>query len=143
MTFLFDSSVLVAGVAGSHPRHRWALAWLKKAVHADAEGVIASHSLAETYSTLSVLPVKPRISTGLAWRLIQENTTCVKVVALTANDYRRAIGRLADSQMPGGAVYDALIARIAERLAVDRLVTLSPRHFKRVWPEGRQRIVAP
>lgn len=40
-------------------------------------------------------------------------------------------------------IYDALIARAAEVARVDRLVTLNEAHFRRVWPEGVERITGP
>ena len=41
------------------------------------------------------------------------------------------------------AIYDAVIARAAEKERVDRLVTFNTAHFLRVWPAGATRIVAP
>ncbi|MFP3941926.1 MAG: hypothetical protein ACLF0P_16650 [Thermoanaerobaculia bacterium] len=39
-------------------------------------------------------------------------------------------------RVAGGAVYDALIAESAARAGADSIVTLNPRHFERVAPEG-------
>jgi hypothetical protein len=43
----------------------------------------------------------------------------------------------------GGIVYDALIAKVAEKSKVERLLTLNIKHFKRVWPEGDSIIATP
>jgi predicted nucleic acid-binding protein len=46
-------------------------------------------------------------------------------------------------ELSGGAVYDSLIARAAEKAGADRLLTLNPAHFHRVWPEGAAAILPP
>jgi predicted nucleic acid-binding protein len=43
----------------------------------------------------------------------------------------------------GGAVYDAIIARAAEKVKVDKLLTFNVRHFRRVWPESGDIIQEP
>jgi len=43
----------------------------------------------------------------------------------------------------GGSVYDALIARAAEKAVVEHLVTFNASHFRRVWPEGEPLLVTP
>jgi hypothetical protein len=45
--------------------------------------------------------------------------------------------------LSGGTVYEALIAIVARRLSVDKLVTLNADDFRRVWPESRQVITTP
>jgi hypothetical protein len=50
---------------------------------------------------------------------------------------------LARNGITGGAVYDAVIACVAERTAVDHLVTLNVADFQRVWPGGAARIISP
>ena len=73
MKILFDTSVLVAAVVQPHPMHSRALPWLKRAKAGEYDFVVATHTLAELYAVLTTLPVKPRISSSTAWRLIQEN----------------------------------------------------------------------
>jgi hypothetical protein len=43
----------------------------------------------------------------------------------------------------GGIVYDALIAKVAQKCKVERLLTLNSNHFRRVWPGGEKVIVTP
>ena len=40
-------------------------------------------------------------------------------------------------------VYDALIAKVAQKAGVKRLLTFNSDHFKRVWPAGENVIVTP
>lgn len=105
---------------------------------------MASHTLAELYAVLSTLPLKPRISSSVAWRLIKENIeSTAKVISLTPAEYSATIKRLSDIGLIGGTIYDALIAGVAQKAKVDRLLTLNIDHFKRVWPEGEDKIITP
>lgn len=141
---LFDTSVLVAALLGSHPSHAQAISWLKRAKSGEFELLVSTHTLAELYSVLSSLPVKPRIDPATAWRLIQENVEATaQLVSLTPEDYSHTIQRVADMGISGGVIYDAIIARAAEKADADQLLTLNRSHFERVWPAGRSRISAP
>ena len=92
MKILFDTSVLVAAVVEPHPMHRRALPWLQRAKAEECDFVVASHTLAELYAVLTTLPVRPRISPAVAWRLVHENVeTSAKIVSLTPSDYRSTV----------------------------------------------------
>jgi predicted nucleic acid-binding protein len=144
MKALLDTSVLVAALVEPHPEHQRALPWLTKVKSRTTELVISSHTIAELYAVLSTLPVSPRILPGLAWRLIHESIEPhVSIVSLTSSEYIATIKHMSDMGLTGGAVYDALIAKAAKKSGVDRLVTFNVGDFKRVWPEGAARIVAP
>lgn len=144
MKVLLDTSVLVAALVRSHPRHAEARPWLARALAGELVLVIAAHTLAELHATLTTLPVRPKISPETALRLRTESLPqAAKVVALSAADYEGVVRRMADLGLAGGVVYDALIARAAERAGVDRLVTLNEGDFRRAWPEGEERITRP
>ena len=144
MKVLLDTSVLVAALVEPHPEHQRALPWFAKGKSRTTELVISSHSIAELYAVLSTLPVSPRISPGLAWRLIHESVEPrVSIVPLTSSDYLATIKHMSDMGLSGGAVYDALIVKSAQKCGADRIVTFNMNDFKRVWPEGADRIVAP
>jgi predicted nucleic acid-binding protein len=84
---LFDTSVLIAALIEQHPKHKRAMPWLSKAKADKFEFIVASHSLAEMYAVLTTLPLKPRISTSIAWRLISENIESkAKIVSLSPQD---------------------------------------------------------
>ena len=141
---LLDTTVMVAALVESHPMHLRAFPWLKMAREHQFELIVASHTLAELYSVLTTLPLKPKISSSIAWRLIKENiVSCGKIMSLTPAEYSSTINRLAEMGLFGGITYDALIAKVAQKAKVERLLTLNIDHFKRVWPEGENRIVAP
>lgn len=144
MKVLLDTSVLVAALVEPHPEHERALPWLTKARLKSNQLVMSSHSVAELYAVLSTLPVSPRISPGLAWRLIHESVEPhVTIISLTASDYITTVRHLSDLGLSGGAIYDALIVKAAQKSGVDRILTFNINDFKRVWPEGASRIVTP
>ena len=144
MKTVFDTSVIVSGIVESHPMHTKCLPWLQRAKAGEVECIVVSHTLAETYAVLTTLPVKPRISPLVAQRLIENNLQSnARIVALTATDYWSTIQRMAEMGLPGGTVYDALIATVARRLSVDRLLTLNVDDFRRVWPEAKHLITTP
>ena len=144
MKVLLDTSVLVAALVKPHPEHLRSLPWLTKSKSKSNELVIASHTIAELYAVLSTLPVSPRISPGLAWRLIHESIEPnVSIVSLTSSDYSAIVKHLSDLGLSGGTVYDALIVKAAQKSGAGRIVTLNTNDFKRVWPEGANRIVEP
>lgn len=144
MRALFDTSVLVAAMIEGHPEHDRALAWLERARRGTLEFFVAAHSVAELYAVLSAYPTRPRISPAAAFRLVRENVvTAARLVPLTARDYTAVVSQLAERSLAGGIVYDALVARAATKAKADRLVTLNPRDFHRVWTGPAGAIVAP
>lgn len=144
MRVMLDTSVLVAAMVEAHPAHQRALPWLQRARRKETTALVASHSLAELYAVLTRLPVYPPISPGLAWRLIRDIVLAsLEVVPLSEGDYLAVLEHLAETEVTGGATYDALIAHAASKAQVDQLVTLNEQDFRRVYPELSERIVAP
>ena len=144
MKILFDTSLIIAALVESHPMHVRAFPWLKKAKAKDFELVVASHTIAETYAVLSTLPIKPRISPSVAWRLINENIVSIsKIASLTPAEYSFTIKQISELGLVGGITYDALIAKVAQKSKVKRMLTLNLEHFTRVWPDGEKIISLP
>jgi predicted nucleic acid-binding protein len=144
MKVLVDTSVLVAALIESHPMHGRAHPWLDRAIGGEFEWAVAAHSLAELFHVLTAYPVRPRIPPGTARQLIQENIVKkAGVVSLTGGDYSAVIQRMADLDLAGAVIYDALILRAAERAGVDRVVTFNLDDFRRLWPERAAKIAAP
>lgn len=135
MKVLFDTSICIAAMIESHPKHQLALPWMQQGKRKEIELIVSAHTIAECYAVLTTLPVKPRIASGIARRLIHENIEQIaQVVSLTPNDYKVIIKQLSEKGMTGGIIYDALIARVAEKSKVDRLLTLNISHFRKIWP---------
>jgi predicted nucleic acid-binding protein len=110
---------------------------------ANSRGVLAAHTLAETYSVLTRMPHRPHISPATAWRAIERNLPHFEVIALSVEEYRQAIQDLAALGIGGGPTYDALIAAVARKADVDLLLTLNTSHFLRVAPDLAARIQEP
>lgn len=144
MRVLLDTSVLLAALVRSHPRHAEARPWLVRARAGEIVIVLAAHTLAELHATLTTLPVRPRISPQTAERLRDDNLPeTTEIVALTVDDYRAVVQGAVGLGLAGGVIYDALIARAAENGRADRLVTLNESDFRRAWPGGADRITSP
>lgn len=137
MKILFDTSVLVAALVESHPMHSAAFPWLERAQRGEIEACVATHTLAELYSVLTTLPVKPRVSPSMARALIEGVAGIADPVDLAAADYMGVIEQLGNTGTVGGSIYDALISRAAEKARVDRLATFNVRDFKRYWLEDQ------
>ncbi|MEM8858860.1 MAG: PIN domain-containing protein [Chloroflexota bacterium] len=141
---LLDTSVIVAALVESHSNHERAFPWLKRAKAGEFELVISAHTIAEVYAVLTRLPIRPRIQPAVAEVLIRENILKVcEPVALTAEDYSTVVQSQAEKGLPGGSIYDAIIARVALNAKVDQLVTLNPADFKRVWNGEAKIIIEP
>jgi predicted nucleic acid-binding protein len=144
MKILFDTSIIIAALVESHPMHQRAFAWLKQAKAKKFETFIASHTIAELYAVLSTLPMKPKISPLIARKLINENIEPIgKIVSLTPEEYKSVIKQLSEQGLTGGITYDALIAKVAQKSKVEKLLTLNVDHFRRAWPEGQEKIILP
>lgn len=144
MKLFFDTSTLVAAIVTGHPVHTAVLPILMRVKEGTNTGLIAAHTLAELYATLTRLPVNPRISPTLALQLIQHNViaTC-QVVSLSGDDYVAMLKHLASQNITGGVVYDALLLHAASISNADQIVTLNPRDFRRAYPQLADKIVSP
>jgi predicted nucleic acid-binding protein len=87
------------------------------------------------YSVLTRLPVKPRPTPQQAQALITDLLDYITPVVLTAEDYLQAIAQMVSLSLPGGGIFDAIIAQAALKAQVDCLFTLNPDDFKRLSPE--------
>lgn len=103
----------------------------------------AAHSFAEFYSVLTRLPAPLRLKPEQAWLLLDDVHQRLTPVALTATEYIREMRRIAQSQIPGGQVYDALILAAARKYDADHIYTVNLRHFQSLSPDLASRITTP
>ncbi|MCL1466017.1 type II toxin-antitoxin system VapC family toxin [Argonema galeatum] len=132
MKVLFDTSVLVPALIVNHPKHSVCFSRLKAAESKQIQGFISTHSLAETYSVITRLPIQPRITTQQAQSIIVDVLQYLEVIPLLSNDYQIAINQMATLNIPGGGIFDALIAQAALKAEVGVILTLNPNHFTRL-----------
>lgn len=134
---LFDTSVLVPAMVPIHPMHRQYFYWMERVRNGEIKGVISVRSLAECFSTLTNLPIRPRISPAGAQHLIFDNLNAFDVELLTVEDYQAAIALMVTSGRSGGGIYDALIAQVALKAEVEILLTLNAKDFTRLGGVAR------
>jgi len=106
-------------------------------------GVLSAHSLAELYSTLTRMPLQPKLTAADALDLIRENLlSTFEIVGLTPADYIKILEDLQSRNLVGGVTYDALIMYVALKASVDKVITLNGRDFVRLFPQfGGEMIV--
>lgn len=130
MKILFDSSVLIASFIESHPKHKAALWYLRKAKEKEFEFLVSSHSLLEIYSVLTSTPFNPKITAEIAKQLIDNNIkNLARIVYLTDKEYYQLIEKISVSNYTGGIVYDSLIIQCALKAGADEILTLNIKDF--------------
>ncbi|MBN2234200.1 MAG: PIN domain-containing protein [Opitutales bacterium] len=136
MKLYFDTSVLIAALLQQHPQHASAYRHLHSVKVKECEGWITTHGLAELYSTLSALPLKPRLFPADANRIIQHSILPLfTLVSLTTEHYLHALQLTVESNLPSGAIYDALHLIGARDANCDTLLTFNLRHFQTLAPK--------
>jgi predicted nucleic acid-binding protein len=78
-----------------------------------------------------------------AKRLIERHLEHLETVTLERSDYQAAIAQMTSLNLPGGGIFDALIAQAAMKISVERLLTLNPKHFTRLSPEIERLVYVP
>jgi predicted nucleic acid-binding protein len=87
------------------------------------------------YSVLTRLPIKPKPSIGQVAQALFGILTYCEAVVLEPVDDQAAIRRMVDLGLPGGGIFDAVIAQAAQKAGVECLLTLNAKDFTRLGPE--------
>ncbi|NJN87786.1 MAG: type II toxin-antitoxin system VapC family toxin [Leptolyngbyaceae cyanobacterium SL_7_1] len=143
MKLLFDTSVIVAASLPKHPGHTPCFDQLQAAKAKRIQGYFSTHSVAEFYSVMTRMPSQPRMSPKEAWTLIKQYLHYLNAIPLEVADYLEAVAQMSILNIPGGGIFDALIAQAAFKVGVDRILTLNPNHFNRLSDEIAQIIEVP
>ncbi|QSB12979.1 type II toxin-antitoxin system VapC family toxin [Natronosporangium hydrolyticum] len=101
-----DSSVAIAGFASWHEQHASARKVLARSPR------LVAHAALETYSVLTRLPPPHRAQADLV-RAFLTSRFPGHLLSLPDNQYRELLDLLAERQILGGRVYDALIGMTA------------------------------
>ena len=141
MRALLDTSVFVASFWGDHPDQSVSVRLYKSL--AKHEAFCAAHSLAEVYSIMTRLPLKPPIPPDHASLFIQDIVERFTVVALDSNEYIETIQDLAARGLARNLIYDALIVRCARKAGVEHIFTWDIDDFRRIAPDLAPRIQTP
>ncbi len=144
MRLYFDTSVLVSLAVAHHPHHDLAYAAFHQVTTGRHEGFVSAHGLAETFNTLTRLPITPMVHPTEAYRFVSETVVghCA-VVYLVEKDYLATIEAAAKAGLRGGVIYDALQLRCAQKAHCDRIYTFNLSDFQRLAPQLGNRIVRP
>ncbi len=140
----FDTSAVVPLFVESHVHRGRAAPWFERVRTGEVRGILPLHSAAEAYRTLSTYPVVPRIEVPVlraALHLLLDGP--FEVVTPEADDYRAVITFLADREIRGRVVYDALLIQAARKSGADVILTFNDRDFRRVAPDLADRIRTP
>jgi predicted nucleic acid-binding protein len=140
----FDTSVLVSLAVAHHPHHDLAYAAFRQVTPRRHEGFVSADGLAETFSTLTRLPITPMFHPTEAYRFVSETIVgnCA-VVHLVEKDHLATLEAAAKAGLRGGAIYDALQLRCAEKARCDRIYTFNISNFVRIAPHLGKQIVRP
>jgi predicted nucleic acid-binding protein len=140
----FDTSVLVSLAVAHHPHHAAAFAAYGQVTSGRHEGFVSAHGLAETFNTLTRLPITPMVHPTEAYRFVSETIVgrCA-VVCLVEKDYLATLERASKAGLRGGVIYDALQLRCAEKARCDRIYTFNISDFVRIAPHLGKQIVRP
>lgn len=129
----FDTSVLIAALSSAHIGHEVARSHLAGVLRGNDDMAVSTHALAECYATLTVLPVRPRVSPEHARQLIKINVLdAAAIVSLSQADYEDALKRMTRLGLTSGAVYDALHVIAAEKIEADQLLTFNGQDVRRM-----------
>ena len=143
MKILLDTSVIIAASLPQHPSHKPCFVELQATQTSQVHGYFSTHSLAELYSVLTRMPSQPRMSSQDAKRLIERHLEHLETVTLDRSNYQAAIAQMTLLNLPGGGMFDALIAQAAMKISAKRLLTLNPKHFTRLSPEIDRLVYVP
>ena len=143
MKVLFDTSVLVPAFADQLANHEPAFECFRKESVLHERAVCSCHALAETYATLTALPLPRRISAAEAARLVGANfSRHLKLVSLVTEDYSTALQMTSERGLVSGQIYDALHVVAAIKSGCSRIYTYNLRHFRALAPSDME-ICAP
>ena len=132
MRVFLDTSVFVAAFWIDHAEHVVSAGLVRLATRESS--FCAAHTIAEVYSALTRMPIKPPILPNQAIVFIKQIKERFTVVALTEQEYFVTVERLAAARIAGGQIYDALIITAAIQANVDVVYTWNKAHFFRVAP---------
>jgi predicted nucleic acid-binding protein len=139
-----DTSVLVASSIEHHEHYPRALALLERIHDGHDRRYTGAHNLTETFAVLTRLPLLPRISPAEATTILKDNILAqFEIVTLTAKQHSDWILALGRKEICGGAIYDALAIRYAEKISADQIFTFNVRHFREIAPHLADRISGP
>ncbi len=142
MLVFFDTSVLVASAASVHHHFVQASAAMARVIAGKDKGFVSQHSIAEVYSTLTRIPVVPRIHPLEAARIIRNNILeNFETIPVEKDDYLEALKIVSESGWAGAKIYDALLLRCADKSQAQRIYTFNLKDFQQLASGRVQQLI--
>jgi predicted nucleic acid-binding protein len=141
MREFFDTSVLVAAFTDAHPHHP--ASFRRFSAAEKSRSACGVHSLAEIYSVMTALPVRPAIPPEQALLFIEEILRRLTPVSLTVEEYATAIRNTAALGFTSGRIYDALLLACAAKWQAKAIYTWNVKHYRASAPDLAGNIKSP
>lgn len=133
MKVLFDTSALLSLFVLKHPNHQPIVDFFLDKSKAGDQLFICNHSIAEFFRHITsgrrYLSYTPQQANKLLRKSVKENFNSV---SLDSQDYYQVIQMMEKLSLHGAIVYDALIAKAANKIDADQIVTYNIQDFQRV-----------
>jgi predicted nucleic acid-binding protein len=123
-----DTSVLVATFYADHEHHQPSIDLFRR--FGAKQACCGLHSLVETYSVLTGMPGKHRVSGDEALLFLANIRERLTVVTLDEVEYWEVLSTSAGGGISGGGVYDALLGRCAMKAKAESIYTWYAADFK-------------
>ena len=124
---VIDSSVLVAGFFHGHTHFIPSIAFLSQLDNVKAHAT--AHSLAETFSSVTQLPIFPKPSAWDAKIYIESLTAKIDWLEMKQDYYHLALQLMTQRGFTGAKIYDALIVAAAMMIKSKVIYTWNVKHF--------------
>ena len=132
MREFYDTSVLIAAFWGGHVHHLPSIRRFASARKQQA--ACATHTLAEVYAGMTVLPVQPPIPPEQALLFAEEIHNRLTLVSLNAEEVFETVRNAAAQGLTSGRIYDALLLRCAAKAKAEVIYTWNLKHFRAIAP---------
>jgi len=127
-----DTNIFIAAIHKNHPNNIVACSWLNSAI-INHNVVIAQHSVLETYSVLTRLPPKWRLTPSEVVLLLKTNLKSqINIVHFPAKNFLGWIDKSASKNIIGGQIYDSYIIKTLSVAKVDAIATFNIAHFAKL-----------
>jgi predicted nucleic acid-binding protein len=136
-----DTSVLVATFYGDHEHHEPSIELFLR--YGKREVGCGAHSLAEVYASLTGMPGKDRAGADEAMLFLGNIRERLSLIALTGEEYFKAMEASAAAGVTGGGIYDALLGHCALKAGAETIYTWNVKHFKRLGSDIGGRVTTP
>jgi len=127
-----DTNIFIAAIHKNHPNNLAACSWLNNAI-INHDVVIAQHSVLETYSVLTRLPPKWRLTSSEVVLLLKTNLKSqINIIHFPPKSFLGWIDKSASNNIIGGQIYDSYIIKTLFAAKVDAIATFNISHFSKL-----------